>query len=457
MYNREKIINTMREIYEESKQIAPYVIVCQPRRDLKETPAQHFDGHTGLHIDLNGFSHGFCNIGGEVVDVARNYLFERALESGARYMLFVGEDTVLPYDAFTILHKTAEENPDAVVTGVYYIKLSNAMIMQRIDDHIIIPNVDPGQLIEAWQTGMDVMLIPMHIIKAMKEQDPELPFCCIGTNIAPDIPFIGEDNFFVHRLHKMGYRLLVNTDVQCLHMDLESGKYTAHPDVDLKKYYTQIPVTTPLTPEDKMHIDKRWITRIPKGSNHALTKIQTMVEEGTPIKFNVGCGQDKLEGYIGIDKFDNSADINEDFFDVAIPDNCADEILASHLIEHIPHHRGPELLAKWFNILKPNGKLVMELPDLEGLCKAFAETEDDDKRFELTVCMYGVVTGERVPSEETLKEGTKFPHRWGYYPKVMKLLLEEIGYKNIQFMPQQGIHMGKNFRVEAIKPEEVTK
>ena len=80
-----------------------------------------------------------------------------------------------------------------------------------------------------------------------------------------NLPFIGEDNFFVHRLRKHGFRLLVNTDVQCLHMDLASGKYTAHPSVDLKKYYTLIPVTTPLTMEDKAEIDKRWVDRLPKS------------------------------------------------------------------------------------------------------------------------------------------------------------------------------------------------
>jgi hypothetical protein len=100
MYNREKIIDLMQEIYHESKTIKPYVVIAQPRRNLEETAAQNFDGYDGLHIDLMGFSHGFVNIGGEKVDVARNYLIEQALESGAKYMLFIGEDTVVPYDGF---------------------------------------------------------------------------------------------------------------------------------------------------------------------------------------------------------------------------------------------------------------------------------------------------------------------------------------------------------------------
>ena len=444
----------MQEIYDESKTIQPYVMIAQPRRDLSETAAQNFDGYEGLHVDLMGFSHGFCNIGGEKVDVARNYLIERALESGAKYLLFIGEDTVVPYDAFKKLMRTAEQNPDSVVTGVYYIKCSDAMIMVRKGNWITIPNVDPGQVIEAWQTGMDIMLIPIEILRQMKEEDPELPFCCIGTNINDEIPFIGEDNFFVHRLHKRGTKLLVDTDVQCLHMDLATGMYTAHPSVDLKNYYTNIKPTRPLTLDDKDFIDRRWIDRLPEGtgpSKNYKSIINQLMEEGQPLKFNIGCGRDKIPGYIGVDKYDKSADINEDIFEVDLPEACADEIMASHLIEHIPHHRGPELLSKWFNVLKPGGKLVMELPDLEGLCKAFIEAETDEERYWLTVCIYGVAHGEEVPSEEVQKYGTKSPHLWGYYPKVLSDILTEIGYKDIKILPQQGMHIGKNFRLEAVK------
>lgn len=259
----------MQEIYDESKSIAPYVLIAQPRRDLQETPAQNFDGYDGLHVDLHGFSHGFVDIGGEKVDVARNFLIEQAINSGAKYLFFIGEDTVVPMDAFKILHQTAEENPNTIVTGVYYIKLSDAMIMVRDQAWITIPNVDPGQLIEAWQTGMDCMLIPVEILRQMKEEEPELPFCCIGNNIVGPkdvIPFIGEDNFFAYRVRARGTKVLVNTDVQCLHMDLASGKYTAHPDVNLSKYFTLIKPTGPLVAEDKEYIDRRWVNRLPVGT-----------------------------------------------------------------------------------------------------------------------------------------------------------------------------------------------
>lgn len=265
-YSREKIMQVVGEIIAESSSIAPYVVVAQPRRNLDETPAQHLDGALGLHVDFGGFSHAFVHIGGEKVDVARNFLIDACLETNARYMLFVGEDTVLPFDGFTKLHATAEAHPGSIVCGVYYIKLSSPMVMLRTDDNHVIPaDVTPGRLIHnVHLIGMDAMLIPLDTLRKLR--DPELPWCCIYNDQSVAAGFIGEDNFFTYRMRQAGVDIICDTDVQCLHMDLESGKYTAHPGVDLSKYYTNIPLAGELTFADKRHIDQRYIERIPEGS-----------------------------------------------------------------------------------------------------------------------------------------------------------------------------------------------
>jgi hypothetical protein len=451
VYNRDKIIDVMQEIYDESKSIAPYVLIAQPRRDLNETAAQNFDGYDGLHIDLMGFSHGFVHIGGEKVDVARNYLIEQALTSGAKYLLFIGEDTVLPYNGFKVLHETAEKNPDAVVTGVYYIKCSDAMIMVRNGDWITIPNVDPGQLIDAWQTGMDVMMIPISLLQKMKDEAPDLPFTCIGSQVdGPKgiIPFIGEDNFFVHRLHKRGTKLLVNTDVQCLHMDLATGMYTAHPSVDLKNYYTNIKPTRPLTLDDKEFIDRRWHDRLPEGTGSYKSVIAKLLEEGQPIKFNMGCGRDRIDGYLGVDMHSDTADIKQDIMKLDLPERCADEIFASHVIEHIPQHRAPKVLEKWLATLKDGGMLVMETPDLAGLCKDYLEQDGADQHM-TAMCIYGAHVDRITP--ETQEKGALSPHLWGYTPKSLADLCTAVGFKDIKILPVEGQHPGKNFRLEAVK------
>jgi len=266
MYDREKILETMREIKSESDTIKPYIVLLQPRRLASEVSAQSLDGTEGLHVDTVGYSRGFANIFGEKVDVARNYLLEQAVISGAKYALFVGEDTVLPYDGFIRLHETAEANPNSMVVGVYYVKLSSPMIHVKTGDWIVPADVTPGKIIDVYSSGLDCALIPISILIKLKESDPELPFCCIGYHLEEGLPFVGEDNFFTFRLKKAGFKILCNTDVQCLHMDLESGKYTAHPDIKLENYLTNIPMTGLLTMQDKLAIDKRWVERLPDGS-----------------------------------------------------------------------------------------------------------------------------------------------------------------------------------------------
>lgn len=449
MYDKDKILRTLHEIHEESKQITPYVVVVQPRRSKTETPAQNFNGHENIHVDMLGHSHGYLDICGEKVDVARNYLIETVLDEcpDAKYLFFIGEDTVVPYDAFIKLKKTCEQNPGAIATGVYYIKASIAMIMVRENNMISVPNVDPGQTIEAWMTGMDCMLIPIELLKQLKNKDPDLPFCCIARDI-PGLPFIGEDNFFVHRVHKAGIKLLVNTDVQCLHVDLASGKYTAHPSVNLNNFHTNIDITEPLTRDDAKYLHDRWHDRIPEGSVSYIAKINKLIEEGKPVKFNMGCGSDLIDGYLNVDKYKKDVDIKDDLFNLKLPQDCADEILASHIIEHVYYMQAPELLKLWFNALKPGGKLILELPDLEAQCKAFLEG-DDQAKFEMTVCIYGCSAEHVNPT--LINKGESSPHLWGFYPKVLSAMLSEIGYKDIQILPAQKGHMGCNFRVEATK------
>lgn len=267
MYNRDKIIQTLHNIKNEAEGIAPFVVIAQPRRNKEETPAQTFNAYGLCHVAIMGHSHGYIDCEKMLVDVARNYLIEAVLESGAKYMFFIGDDTVVPYNAFEKLLETCEKNPGHIATGVYYIKCAHAMISIRKDNHIIVPDVSPGQVLEAWQTGMDCMLIPVETLRRMKNEDPDLPFCCIANGIE-DIPFVGEDNFFLHRCRKSGVKVLVNTDVQCLHMDIATGKYTAHPSVNLNHYFTNIKPTVPLTLEDKMFIDFRWTSRLPGGINN---------------------------------------------------------------------------------------------------------------------------------------------------------------------------------------------
>jgi hypothetical protein len=265
MYSEEKIKSLAKKITSCAKP-TPYFAVLQPRRDKEETPAQDFGGqYEGNNPLTVNHMFRFMQVSGMPVDLARNMLLDAAIEKGVKYALFVGEDTVLPYNAFEILHATAEANPDAVVSGVYYFKAGGPMIFVRDEENRqYLADVTPGKIIEnPMLIGLDVMLIPISILKKLKEEDPDMPFTCVVQE-SDDNRFIGEDEFFLNRLYNAGFRVLVNTDVQCLHMDLATGNYSAHPSVNLNNYETLIPIGNLLTIKDIDYLTKRWQDRAPQ-------------------------------------------------------------------------------------------------------------------------------------------------------------------------------------------------
>lgn len=433
MYSRDKIIKTLREVAEESVVVKPYIIIAQPRRSEAETPAQIFDAAKGgAHLDMAGYSYRHIDIFGEKVDVARNYLMDVALESGAKYMLFIGEDTVLPWYGFSKLHETAEKNPGSIVCGVYYFKFSNPMIIVREENgHVRPANVDPGQVFETWQTGMDCMLIPIEVLKKLKDEDPELPFCCIGYGIE-DLPFIGEDNFFTYRTRKNGIKTLVDTDVQCLHMDLATGKYTAHPKVNLDDYITAIEVTEPLQIKDRKFIDKRWVDRLPEGSNG----IRTLVKQREKAKLYFNISHQKKEDHISIDIFDEKID----FENLKVDDQTVDEVFMSHALNYIPLNKAQSAINEIKRVLKPNGKIIFEQIDFEKFCSEFLNSRQEDKNF-LSMCLFN--------NFSTSKEN-KVQH--AYYPDRLKQMLKEADFRNIEEKECEDFYLpGPSFRIEATK------
>lgn len=90
------------------------------------------------------------------------------------------------------------------------------------------------------------------------------------------------------------------------------------------------------------------------------------------MKVNLGCGYDKLRGYLNID-IDRSCipNVVADFRNLKFRD--LDEVRASHLLEHFDRFESIKILKQWYKWLKVDGKLVLEVPDFEEICKEFVK------------------------------------------------------------------------------------
>lgn len=179
------------------------------------------------------------------------------------------------------------------------------------------------------------------------------------------------------------------------------------------------------------------------------------VEQGT--KLHLGCGGQRHEGFINIDCTKTSAtDLVCDIRKLPFQDNSVDTIESYHVFEHIPvclhanvsskyGEKYASLIAvliEWLRVLKPEGNLVIEMPDLDGIVKEYL-TADEKQREKLLIGIYGSYRGNDNVDI----------HRWGANEERLNYLLKKAGFRYIKFVEPQDYHIKDCpcLRVEAIK------
>jgi predicted SAM-dependent methyltransferase len=97
------------------------------------------------------------------------------------------------------------------------------------------------------------------------------------------------------------------------------------------------------------------------------------------IRLHLGCGNNKIKGWINIDKYRNS-DIIDDIITLKnFKDNSISEIYTSHVIEHIEPEDFIKALNRWYKLLKNGGVLTIRCPDGEYILKRYLNVSDKEK------------------------------------------------------------------------------
>lgn len=126
---------------------------------------------------------------------------------------------------------------------------------------------------------------------------------------------------------------------------------------------------------------------------------------------------------------------------IPLPDGCAVELMAIHVLEHVYRWQVPAVLAEWHRLLAPGGRLVLEMPDLVKCCKNVLAGREDQQT------MWGLYGDPRT--------GDPFMvHRWGWTFQTLAPLLQEVGFRKLAERPTQWHVAGRkhrDFRVEGIK------
>lgn len=106
-----------------------------------------------------------------------------------------------------------------------------------------------------------------------------------------------------------------------------------------------------------------------KGAAKLIVKGRWHGPEGQPFLLDLGCGNNKRDGYLGVDYAETDAtDFLHDLYDLPWPcdDGVVDEIHCAHFFEHLRGSQRPAFMNEAYRILKPQGKLVIITPDADS-------------------------------------------------------------------------------------------
>lgn len=177
----------------------------------------------------------------------------------------------------------------------------------------------------------------------------------------------------------------------------------------------------------------------------------------TSLKLNLACGNKPLEGYVNLDHNLPKLKDSDDKFEIVIADvrdlsqyeeNTVDEILASHIIEHFEKEEAILVLREWRRVLKPEGRLILECPNLIKCCiNLLQELTTQEDKLTTNYGMFGIYGDPNV-------RGPGQRHMWGYTPETLMLALKQAGYtKYIETEPKMKPWAKdiRDMRIEAVK------
>ena len=136
-----------------------------------------------------------------------------------------------------------------------------------------------------------------------------------------------------------------------------------------------------------------------------------------------------LSEWVLIDKYVKEAGIlNYDATKLPYKNEEIDVVYSSHLLEHFGFKESQSALMEWFRVLRPEGKIFINVPDMEWLAEEMLrlgmEVAPRSRVFDTQEKLMEVVYGNQDHEGEF--------HKSGYTKFSLGALLMKIGFKNIE-------------------------
>lgn len=156
------------------------------------------------------------------------------------------------------------------------------------------------------------------------------------------------------------------------------------------------------------------------------------------MRLHVGSGDKHWPGWVNCDAF-GDPDVVTDGRTLPFDDDTAEEIQAIHFVEHVPRLDVDRMIVDWRRVLKPGGKLVIEVPCLNKMAQLITEGERN-----IRLTLLGIFGDPRDPKPGMM-------HAWAYTKEELRDILDQAGFTHIE-VKEPVFHMPKrDMRVEAVK------
>lgn len=306
------------------------------------------------------------------VGEARNAIVEMALEDKIEWLFFLDYDVSPPPNA--LIKLLSLKVP--IAAGVYHLKQvpSQPLIMIKGWEKAF-EEYDYGDLIKADAVGMGCTLIHMDVFRKIKKPWFKTSPGYAGKRSAI-VPSMTEDIYFCEKARAAGYDIIVDTSVQCGHVDWRTGiEYVYCPDPNGGKRgqpgwrYRNGRTYITETVADASHPGRKWANTRPYVPNEDW--------------LDLGSGGMQPPGYTGVDLYvDHPHVLKGDIADLSWyrkEHGLARKIRASHSLEHMSHRDIPRIFRDWVNTLRPGGEMEIRVPDGELHMREFISRIDEEK------------------------------------------------------------------------------
>lgn len=189
--------------------------------------------------------------------------------------------------------------------------------------------------------------------------------------------------------------------------------------------------------------------------------------EGTPlispVRLNLGCGEQRYIGYIGVDMEGNAADVKHNLCEpLPFADGSVDEIYASHVVEHFSLWQIQRILQDWCRVLRVGGTFWGLVPDGVRVAQEYLKAvrrNDRYKRMVFLANMHGGWTNNEfigygevhhaMYDMEFLKETLS---RGGFHPVWIEPRTFGPDNHALLFVCRKGVYTPMDVRVHGVYP-----